>query len=103
MGRCMIDLTGQRFGMLTVLRKNFEASSAAGHGMFDCLCDCGRTKTIAGYRIKLGRTTSCGCIKGRPAREREEADFLRRHGCSVCADKNDCDMTFCKYEKELTL
>lgn len=28
--------------------------------------------------------------------------FSKAHGCSVCADRKDCDMTFCKYEKELT-
>lgn len=27
--------------------------------------------------------------------------FSKAHGCSVCADRKDCDMTFCKYEKEL--
>lgn len=27
--------------------------------------------------------------------------FSKAHGCSVCADRKDCDMSFCKYEKEL--
>ena len=28
--------------------------------------------------------------------------FSKAHGCSVCADRKDCDMSFCKYEKEMT-
>lgn len=27
--------------------------------------------------------------------------FSKAHGYSVCADRKDCDMSFCKYEKEL--
>lgn len=47
--------------------------------------------------------------KTTPARKvyptRTAAEFFRfskAHGCSVCADRKDCDMSFCKYEKELT-
>ena len=44
-----------------------------------------------------------------PARKayhtRTAAEFFRfskAHGCSVCADRKDCDLSFCKYEKEMT-
>ena len=39
------------------------------------------------------------CKKGRPTKS--DAEFFKKHGCSVCADNKSCDMTFCKYEKEL--
>ena len=97
----MIDITGQRFGMLTVLRKNIVATREAGHGMFDCVCDCGREKTLPGFNLRSGGVTSCGCQRGRPGIKRDVAEFTRKHGCSVCADKKSCDMTSCKYEKEL--
>lgn len=40
------------------------------------------------------------CKKGRPTKS--DAEFVKKHGCSVCADNKSCDMTSCKYEKELT-
>lgn len=39
------------------------------------------------------------CKPGRPTKS--DAEFFKKHGCSVCADRKDCDMMFCKYEKEL--
>ncbi len=100
-GRKKLDLTGQRFGMLTVLRRNEAESSAMRQGVYDCLCDCGREKTIAGYNLRSGAVISCGCQRGRPQIDWTVVKFARDHGCSVCADKKDCDMTSCKYEKEL--
>lgn len=100
-GRKKLDLTGQRFGMLTVLRRNAAETSAMGQGVYDCLCDCGREKTVAGYNLRSGAVTSCGCQRGRPPKDRTVVKFARDHGCSVCADNKSCDMTSCKYEKEL--
>lgn len=93
-------LDGQRFGKLAVLRRNENATMALNHPVFDCRCDCGREITAYGHDLRKGKKTSCGCDKKTP--KSDFADFARRHGCSVCADKKDCDMTFCKYEKELT-
>lgn len=50
---------------------------------------------------KSRKPVSRVCKPGRPTKS--DAEFLRKHGCSVCADNKRCDMTFCKYEKELTL
>ena len=53
-----IDLTGQRFGHLTVLQQK-------GHDHTNvtwlCKCDCGKEKTVNGRSLRIGRTTSCGC------------------------------------------
>ena len=56
----VIDLTGQRFGKLTVLR---EAEKKAGKkGVYWlCQCDCGNTKVVYGGDLRRGRATSCGC------------------------------------------
>lgn len=52
----------------------------------------GRAKTISEQPPKI-------CKPGRPTKS--DAEFFKKHGCSVCADKKDCDMTSCKYEKEM--
>ncbi len=92
---------GQRFGMLVVLRKNYTETSARGYAVFDCRCDCGKEKTFTGKYLKTGAASSCGCQRKRPS-DRTLRKFSREHGCSVCADNKSCDMTSCKYEKELT-
>lgn len=50
------DLTGQRFGMLTV-------KSYVGGSKWLCVCDCGNAKAVNGYKLKSGNTVSCGCKK----------------------------------------
>lgn len=58
MGNC-IDLTGQRFGRLTVIRKNGRMNRNVA---WECKCDCGNTKTISSYSLRSGRSQSCGCL-----------------------------------------
>ena len=57
----MIDLTGQKFGHLTVLKK--DKSDKYGHMKWLCQCDCGNPKQISvlGDNLKRGHTQSCGC------------------------------------------
>lgn len=51
------DLTGQRFGNLTVL---YKAESKNGNAMWHCKCDCGNEKDIVGYSLTGGKSLSCG-------------------------------------------
>lgn len=53
------DLTGQKFGRLTVLSRSVRNSNGAVTWL--CACDCGKTKVVIGYNMTCGRTTSCGC------------------------------------------
>jgi len=57
--RAYKDLTGQKFGRLTVIKLAFTKNKA---GYWECLCDCGNTKTIHVGNFKSGKTKSCGCI-----------------------------------------
>lgn len=56
-----IDLTGQRFGKLTVLKRN-EENDNTGHPLWICQCDCGNLHITSGEALKQGRTQSCGCL-----------------------------------------
>lgn len=49
-----IDLTGQRFGRLVVLKHE------KGY-LWQCRCDCGKKTLSVSYDLRIGRTTSCGC------------------------------------------
>jgi len=55
-----INLAGQRFGRLVVLR---EAGRRDHKLLWECLCDCGRETCVASRLLRDGRTRSCGCLQ----------------------------------------
>lgn len=55
------DLTGMRFGYLTVLSR--AQNSPTGEAMWNCKCDCGSIVTVGGYSLRNGNTKSCGCLQ----------------------------------------
>jgi len=80
------DLTGQKFGHLTVIK---EVPREAGEdNKYLCRCDC-KDKTevvVFAYNLVAGFTTSCGCLdishKGSTA-ENEIKDYVKSLGISV--------------------
>lgn len=71
-----MDITGLRFGRLVVVR---QADFKGGNGnlYWECLCDCGNTKTIMGSNLLQGKTVSCGCYRNEVVAQRR-----RTHGDS---------------------
>lgn len=57
----LIDLTGRRFGRLTVLRR--DGVGNAWQTMWLCRCDCGNLSRVEMGNLVRGRTRSCGCLK----------------------------------------
>lgn len=55
-----IDLTGQKFGRLTVLKR--MDSNQRGYCRWLCKCICGKEKIICSNDLKSGNTKSCGCL-----------------------------------------
>ena len=54
------DLTGQKFGKLTVLYPcDYKTDSNI---IWHCKCDCGNECDVKSYFLKKGLTQSCGCI-----------------------------------------
>lgn len=53
------DLSGNKYGRLTVLR--FAGSSARRETYFECQCECGTVVTIRSNSLKGGTCQSCGC------------------------------------------
>jgi hypothetical protein len=58
MGR-RIDLVGQKFGRLTVVRFVDVRHSEA---MYACICDCGQEAIARASRLRNGEKRSCGCL-----------------------------------------
>lgn len=57
------DLTGKKFGKLTVLSYAFSDKHRFSHYL--CQCECGNKKIINGNSLTSGRTKSCGCIENK--------------------------------------
>lgn len=67
----MVDLTGKRFGNLTVV-------SYANNYKWNCLCDCGTNKTIRGGDLQAGKTKSCGCLKKKMLHDKRVLDLTNQ-------------------------
>jgi hypothetical protein len=55
-----IDLTGQKFTRLTVIKEAGRTKS--GLILWECSCDCGNKSIVIGSHLKSGHTKSCGCL-----------------------------------------
>ena len=56
-----IDLTGQRFGRLTVVEK-MPYNDKFNRILWRCKCDCGNEKIVMGAYLRTGAVSSCGCL-----------------------------------------
>lgn len=58
-----VDLTGQRFGRLTVLKQIETPPFMTGNSRwYQCRCDCGKVIDVRGNSLKQGQR-SCGCLR----------------------------------------
>lgn len=55
------DITGQKFGNLTVVRPTERLSGTSR--VWECKCDCGNIVCVPVSNLKSGNTKSCGCSK----------------------------------------
>lgn len=54
------DITGQRFGMLTVMKR--AGTNKHRKALWKCKCDCGRNTVVSSVDLVTGNTKSCGCL-----------------------------------------
>lgn len=59
-----VDITGMKFGRLTVVKQVEDHIFPSGNktSMWLCRCDCGKEVNVSMGHLKSGHTTSCGCI-----------------------------------------
>ena len=61
-----IDITGQRFGRLSV---DERGPSSNGMVQWWCRCDCGSRVLVRGAYLRSGHTLSCGCLQREKAQD----------------------------------
>ena len=75
----VIDVTGQRFGRLSVLE--YVGNNEKNYAMFRCKCDCGNEVIVKGRNLRTGHTQSCGCYCKDRTRE-ASLQYKTTHGQS---------------------
>lgn len=59
--RYVPDISGQKFHMLTAIRR--DNTRKRNSVMWLCRCDCGQERIVSGYNLRAGLQKSCGCRK----------------------------------------
>lgn len=70
-----VDLTGQQFGRLIVVRQSLDHVYQGGGKVaaWECLCECGETAYVTGSSLSRGHTKSCGCYRSEVSSKRVSA------------------------------
>ena len=67
------DLTGQKFGRLTVLDlANRTLNLSDSYLSWQCLCECGNKKAVPSRYLRRGQVKSCGCLGSEPKTPRKD-------------------------------
>jgi hypothetical protein len=84
-----IDLTGQTFGRLTIIKRVEKPDNRKGRDIYWlCGCNCGSGKkiTVTTSAIKSGNTLSCGCIKKERLTEYNTINKKKYNTYTFCDD-----------------
>lgn len=60
--RPRLDLVHRQFGKLHVV-KFVGMHPKTGRSVWQCRCDCGNVRNVAGSNLMTGNSTSCGCLQ----------------------------------------
>lgn len=88
----LIDLVGQKFGRLTVVKK--DESSTPKKVYWFCVCDCGTNYRVAGADLRSGDIKSCGCL-------RRETKTGLKHGQASGGDFTGAYRTWAKMRERV--
>ena len=91
----IINLTGQKFGKLTVIE--LSGYDNEHRALWKCKCDCGNEITARSNNLRRKLTQSCGCIRNKTSSENNKKHGM--HGTNLynrwksmkgrCNDKNN--------------
>lgn len=78
-GNKFSNLTGQKFGRLTVLGLSPKKSGRKSYWV--CQCSCGNKTVVRSDILKNGSTMSCGCLK--KEQDEKNLDHTRKYGDEI--------------------
>ena len=89
----LIDLTGNKYGRLTVLHKDNERKTNSG-SYWVCQCECGKIKSVKSSSLRSGEIQSCGCLRNEKTaqikKQQSEDEMIdKRFGKLVVQKRSD--------------
>src|SRR6185312_861272 len=90
-----MDLTGQTFGRLTVLRRSHSKDQRTGAPLWGCRCECGVLVERMASRLRAGSARSCGAVSCKDSarrshgHSRKPAYFVWKAMRQRCSNPND--------------
>ncbi|MDD4615334.1 MAG: AP2 domain-containing protein [Caldisericia bacterium] len=101
------DLTNQRFGRLTAVKRTDKKHSSSF--LWLCKCDCGNEILVSTYFLTHGIRKSCGCLLGYDLKGKKFGRLTaisptdkRKHNCVVWECLCDCGKT-CNVRSDMLL
>lgn len=94
----LIDLAGNRFGHLTVVKREKNHISDSGKtvsAMWLCKCDCGNEIVVQGLNLKNGHIKSCGCYRKEFSSKKIDDLTGKRFGKLVVLERADNTISPC--------
>ena len=89
------DLTGLRFGKLTVLEKS-ERRTKSRNALWRCQCDCGAQIETTRAKLLSGSTSSCGCGRQPPLKDWVGRRFGKLVVVSYAGREKGCHLWRCR-------
>lgn len=86
----LIDLTGQKFGRLTVIERDYSKKNRT---YWLCQCECGNKKIVESCNLRKGLTKSCGCLQKERSSEVNLIDLTGRNFGRLTVLKRDIKNT----------
>ena len=87
---CLENLSGKKFGKLTVIDKDKQGSK--NNTLWKCKCDCGNNVLVIHSRLTSGNVQSCGCLRSEFAKEKFSKnnifDLTRDYGIGYTTNTN---------------
>ena len=95
-----LPLIGKQFGRWTVIAKSPRVDRKA---WWECICDCGTRRTVAGTVLSFGSSKSCGCLirdMRKTGRTLEEEILVRRERVRLAHRRNPARVKAAKIKYE---
>ena len=85
---CLVskDLTNQRVGRLTVIKRAYIGNEGAQY--WECLCDCGNITYVNSANLNRKHTQSCGCYRDDQRRQKVALDLTNKRFGKLVAKRN---------------
>ena len=101
------DLTGMKFGRLTVKKQveDYVTPKGLHNAQWECTCDCGTPDLIIvrGTSLRSGKTKSCGCLRVEISREwgkkngaKYRGNSKKYFGCTMCGSDKHYAKGYCR-------